>query len=150
MVIDRGFSHGIPLNFLLPAVFGEIMNTLVGLALMVVLFIVFTKTDNIAQLVMNSVACNFLAEIDTDFVEIDHMKLAKGNMRDIFLRFHARESWIRELCRLFLTNFLKFLRVIGIAGSGTFFGITLLVTHEPSLCDRFYGLMSPVGWCESE
>lgn len=151
LVLDRGIQCGVPMHFLMPAVFGEVMNAIVGCALTTSLFVIFTSSSDMTNLVMNAVAINFLSTVDSEFVELDHKKLAKRNISVITEGWATHQSWCRHLVTHCLQVTLEILRITGIILLGVVFALIFLCAHEPWLCDRWNlaPYLAPVGLCDA-
>mmetsp|Transcript_72916 Transcript_72916/g.126626 ORF Transcript_72916/g.126626 Transcript_72916/m.126626 type:complete len:455 (-) Transcript_72916:98-1462(-) len=63
----------------LPILLGEVLNKCIGLTLLVILYTIFCQTKRPTSLLMNAIAVNFVAEIDTYLVTQDLCQQAEDD-----------------------------------------------------------------------
>lgn len=148
ILIDKGLAYHIPMKILWPAIFGEIMNAIVGFCLVISLYVIFEGGDTMASLVGNAVAVNFLASVDTEFCEPDHLKNARTNFKDIVCRGRIlqNESPGKRVFRVLIYHSLEFLRKGGILFFGSVLATSFLLRDDPTLCNA-HPSMSKVWLC---
>jgi hypothetical protein len=99
----------------MPLLAGEFLNVFVSLILVVTLFVIFTDTQQPADLILNAVAVNFLGAVDGEFVSNDLKTDALANFRRLFEihgndlmdaqdHTHSHNFVINAIMRTFLTT----------------------------------------------
>lgn len=134
-----------------PLLYGELMNTGIGLMLMVILYLVFCATTKPEDLLMNCIAVNFVADIDNDLVTeadaaeaLENLEVAvrdewsqpvdddhDGGIPDMVL---SATLWLNGVVRYLIPLFAGFLSVIYASA------------HNVFLCDNLKSV-SPYPFC---
>jgi hypothetical protein len=72
-LLNLAVRYPLPFAYVWPAIFGEILNCFVSIAMALTLYVNFLQQTHPADLVINALSLNFLGDIDTEFVD-DELK----------------------------------------------------------------------------
>jgi len=135
----------LPTSYSLVAYMGEFINAFTGFSLVVTLFTVFVLSVDPFNLVINSIAINYLGNVDNEFVD-ETLKVESlaafqkferqhlGNQREESSEESEPRCDVQNWTYIIFTNAMQFVRVIGTLGLGHILAILLLLGHEKTLC----------------
>lgn len=128
-----------PLSFayIWPAVFGEIVNSFVSLAMSATLFINFLGQSHPADLVINAVSLNFLGNIDNELVD-DQVRSEVTEIFEKLIKEGAQEVRFAKFVHFTVKGicyFLLALRIFGTCLGGLVFSLIFLFAKEIEAAD---------------
>jgi len=138
--LQLGIEHNISPWYTLPMLLGEFSNSFTGCILTLALFAIFCASETPVDLILNSLAINFLVSADNDFSEDAVRDAAKHDFRKCMrLDINAPVTAANQL-RNVLLNFAMcccmLMRVVGILGVGFMLSWTFLFGWQDWLCSE--------------
>jgi len=140
--------------YTLPMLVGEFANAFTACILTTTLFFIFVTSTTPVDLVLNSLAINFLVSADNDFQEESIRDAAKEDFRMCMARDInrpvTRASNIRNRLIQISMHCCHAMRLIGVLGVGSVLAITFFLGLEEMLCDNMgVHLQRLAPFCES-
>lgn len=131
-------AYVLPLHAVWPVILGEIINSGCGTILVFALFSAFLRTPDPFNLLANTVAINFIGNIDNEIVTENMKASAKENFESLADELdhtsRARPSTLWRLLYQTRIALLVALRTLGTAGMGCVFTILFALQHQDLLC----------------
>lgn len=132
-------EHNISPWYTLPMLLGEFANAITAVILTLSLFVIFVISETPVDLILNSLAINYLVSADNDFQEDEIKNEAKRLFR--YCIAHEIDEPVTKAaavrnklmkCAMFV---LDMTRRIGILGVGCILGVTFFFQWETELCE---------------
>eukprot|EP00928_Gymnodinium_smaydae_P086390 TRINITY_DN7047_c1_g2_i1.p1 TRINITY_DN7047_c1_g2~~TRINITY_DN7047_c1_g2_i1.p1 ORF type:complete len:327 (-),score=53.63 TRINITY_DN7047_c1_g2_i1:55-963(-) len=126
---------------LIPLFLGEFTNTLTGAISTTSLFFIFTISASPIDLILNSLAINYLVAIDNEFTTDDMRSSAMNDFRDIIAEGQTDASHARNSAIVCLQWFLYIVRIVFIVIFGAVYTVVYLFNLEHVLCEHLPGVV---------
>jgi hypothetical protein len=131
--------HDVSLWYVLPMIFGELINATTAFAMTIVLFFVFCETQSPAELLVKCVAINFVIEIDNDWVTEFMREEAIEQFQQLQFGEEGKKGDSFEVYLQRITNVITFcLKMGGTFCTGLFLGLFFFFAKQDEFCSFFY------------
>lgn len=152
--LELATDNGLPLRFTWAALLGDFINAFAGFALVLTLFTVFCMSIDPFNLVINSLAINYLGNVDNDFCD-EALKLQAVKNFELLATGHLakpgdtpRRSRCRTAFHFVFGALLSLLRGVGTLGLGHILAFVFVAGNLPALCTN-YAWMNRTSFCLS-
>jgi len=146
--LQLGIEHNISPWYTLPMLVGEFSNAFTGCILTLALFAIFCASTTPVDLILNSLAVNFLVSADNDFSEDAVRDAAKADFRNCMAHeINApvtAANKIRNSLMSVAMCLCSVMRMFGICLVGFIFSFTFLFGAEEQLCNSMPDILQRV------
>lgn len=154
--LELAYENDLPLRFTWVAFIGEFINAFTGFALVLTLFTVFVLSVDPFNLVINSLAINYLGNVDNEFTD-ETLKVASIKR---FEKLVKQQHWDEEASsarnsaggcgwHMVFSTVLAVLRNFGTLGLGHVFAVLFLIGKVPFICETFDWMEKVPNLCPS-
>mmetsp|Transcript_17866 Transcript_17866/g.39183 ORF Transcript_17866/g.39183 Transcript_17866/m.39183 type:complete len:289 (-) Transcript_17866:269-1135(-) len=149
--LDFSSRYRVPSKYLFFAFLGEVISAFTGFSLVLSLFTVFCVSVDPLNLVINSLAINFVGKLDNDFADETLQKQCLKDFESMLINEHIlhddrgtaerKNPWEKWFFWLFM-NMLNLVRYVGVLGLGHLLGVLFFMGNETVLCHHLHFLSS--------
>lgn len=145
--LSRAFA--LPMWGVWPAVLGELINACCGFSLVFTLWTVFLRAPDPFSLLANTVAINFIGNVDNEILDDQTKETAMEQFLELSRSLHSKRapqiSMWSKFGFYFREMLLFGLRDLGTAGMGVVFAILFALQHMDILCSRAHFVIEQLG-----